>query len=135
MRNGGSLRSISEDMNCYPIEVIVRLRQLSGWEIPFKSTRVATMWHNQNNTLNNIYKERGQRWTPNDIAIARMEFQQNRQSLDYIAERLNWSAKSILYKFDEIFDTITAKNKLFEEAKIPLGKTLIAYSKETLPQD
>ena len=95
--NGDSLRSISEELKCYPMEVIIRLRQLSGWEIPYKNNRVSDMWRNQDYSLNDIYKERGQRWTNKDINIARMEFQHNRQGLDDIGERLNRSAKSVLY--------------------------------------
>lgn len=93
------------------------------------------MWRNQDYSLNDIYKERGQRWTNNDIAIARMEFQYNRQGLDDIGERLNRSAKSVLYKLDEIFDSIAAKNELFEEAKIPLNKIRIVFSANKLPQN
>ena len=133
--NGDSLRSICEELKCYPMEVIIRLRQLSSWEIPYKNNRVSDMWRNQDYSLNDIYKERGQRWTNKDIAIARMEFQHNRLGLDDIGERLNRSAKSVLYKLDEIFDSIAAKNELFEEAKIPLNKIRIVFSANKLPQN
>lgn len=127
------INNVCNELGRSPMAVILKLRQLSGLELPYPKDMIPPEFSDETLTTKEKYTEHGTRWSQMDNVRLQKDFYNGKTVIE-LAKVLNRHPHAVIVQIFKLNQKPTELTALYNRAKELLGKKRVVKVEPTYPK-